>query len=90
MHGPGRVRDDGAEIEYARPAALGGIAMLPELLAGGDVDRVIVAFSSRPDHEILDALRNSSGYRGAVDIVPRLFEFVAPRDVTYSLDELRC
>lgn len=70
------------------PAMLGGIAALPTLLAGGGIDRVVVAFSARPDHEILDALRNCSWFRGPVDVVPRLFEFVAPREMTYSFDEL--
>lgn len=84
----GCVDDDPGTAGADDPPLLGGIAMLPELLSSGDVDRVIVAFSARPDYEILDALRNCTGFSGSVDIVPRLFEFVTPREMTHSFDEL--
>jgi exopolysaccharide biosynthesis polyprenyl glycosylphosphotransferase len=84
----GCVDDVPEQAEPDDPPLLGGLAMLPELLVACEIDRVIVAFSALPDHEILEALRNCSAFRGQVDIVPRLFEFVAPREVTYSFDEL--
>jgi exopolysaccharide biosynthesis polyprenyl glycosylphosphotransferase len=68
------------------PPLIGGIDQLPRVLAQGGVDRVIVAFSERSDHETLDVLRSCASYHGAVDIVPRFFDFVGPRVGMYSDD----
>jgi exopolysaccharide biosynthesis polyprenyl glycosylphosphotransferase len=70
------------------PPLLGAIEQLPGLLAHGGIDRVIVAFSSRRDYDTLDVLRSCAGYRGAVDIVPRFFDFVGPGARVYSADGL--
>jgi exopolysaccharide biosynthesis polyprenyl glycosylphosphotransferase len=67
---------------------LGGIDQLPQLLSHGAIDRVIVAFSSRRDYETLDVLRNCNSYRGAVDVVPRFFDFVGSDTTFYKADEL--
>ncbi len=79
--------DDGAAPATADdPPILGGIDQLPRLLAEGEIDRVIVAFSSRRDYETLDVLRSCASYRGAVDIIPRFFDFVGPKVTMYSAD----
>jgi exopolysaccharide biosynthesis polyprenyl glycosylphosphotransferase len=81
--------DDGVVgVRPHDPPVLGGIDDLPELLAQGGIDRVVVAFSQRRDHRTLDVLRNASSYRGAIDVVPRLFDFVGPSTSTYHADGL--
>jgi exopolysaccharide biosynthesis polyprenyl glycosylphosphotransferase len=79
--------DDGAAPQTGDdPPVLGGIDQLPRLLADGQIDRVIVAFSARRDYETLEVLRSCASYRGAVDIVPRFFDFVGPKVGMYSDD----
>ena len=70
------------------PPSLGTIDQLPQVLATGDIDRVIVAFSASRDRKTLDVLRSCSTYRGSVDIVPRFFDLLGPRALTYDADGL--
>jgi exopolysaccharide biosynthesis polyprenyl glycosylphosphotransferase len=84
----GCVDDGVAAASPDDPPVLGGIDQLPALLAEGGIDRVIVAFSSRRDYDTLGVLRSCAGFRGTVDVVPRFFDFVAPRMRTYSADGL--
>lgn len=70
------------------PPLLGPIALLPELLSTGTIDRVVVAFSSRGDLETVNALRSCTRYDGTVDIVPRLYDFLGANVRTYSTDGL--
>ncbi len=70
------------------PPLLGTIDQLPRVLAGGGVDRVIVAFSASRDYKTLDVLRGCSAYRGPVDIVPRFFDLLGPRALMYDADGL--
>jgi exopolysaccharide biosynthesis polyprenyl glycosylphosphotransferase len=70
------------------PPQLGTIDQLPQVLAAGDIDRVIVAFSASRDSRTLDVLRSCSTYRGSVDIVPRFFDLLGPRALTYDADGL--
>ncbi|HYI38451.1 MAG TPA: sugar transferase [Thermoleophilaceae bacterium] len=57
-------------------ARLGDLADLPELVALGQVDRVMVAFSRAHHEELLGVLRLCREAGVAVDVVPRLFEFL--------------
>ena len=70
------------------PPSLGTIDQLPQVLATGDIDRVIVAFSASRDSRTLDVLRSCGTYRGSVDIVPRFFDLLGPRALTYDADGL--
>jgi exopolysaccharide biosynthesis polyprenyl glycosylphosphotransferase len=81
--------DDNAERGTpGGPPLLGPIDQLPRVLASGEVDRVIVAFSASRDYRTLDVLRSCSGYRGPVDIVPRFFDLLGPRALMYDADGL--
>ena len=80
--------DDGDGVTADDLPLLGNIDQLPGILEGGGVDRVIVAFSSRRDYEILSVLRSATNYRGPIDIVPRFFDFVDRESTTYSADGL--
>jgi exopolysaccharide biosynthesis polyprenyl glycosylphosphotransferase len=55
---------------------LGGLDVLPELVARGRVDRVMIAFSRAHHEELLEVLRVCRDGGVAVDVVPRLFEFL--------------
>jgi exopolysaccharide biosynthesis polyprenyl glycosylphosphotransferase len=70
------------------PPVLGTIDQLPQVLAAGDIDRVIVAFSASRDSRTLDVLRSCSAFSGSVDIVPRFFDLLGPRALTYDADGL--
>lgn len=84
---PEADHEDGTPAQNGVPL-LGGIDQLPQLLSQGAIDRVIVAFSSRRDYETLDVLRGCNSYRGAVDVVPRFFDFVGSDTTLYKADEL--
>ncbi|HEY6398368.1 MAG TPA: exopolysaccharide biosynthesis polyprenyl glycosylphosphotransferase [Solirubrobacteraceae bacterium] len=81
--------DDCTEpADPSAPPLLGTIDQLPRVLAGGGIDRVIVAFSASRDYKTLDVLRSCSAYRGPVDIVPRFFDLLGPRALMYDADGL--
>lgn len=79
--------DDDAAAGHGAPV-LGTIDDLPRALAEHDVDRVVIAFSSRRDYETLEALRGSTSFHGSVDIVPRFFDYLGPTATMYSADGL--
>jgi exopolysaccharide biosynthesis polyprenyl glycosylphosphotransferase len=56
--------------------SLGGLDALPVLLDSGRVDRVMIAFSRAGHEELLACLRACRDAGVAVDVVPRLFEFL--------------
>ncbi|HYM56998.1 MAG TPA: sugar transferase [Solirubrobacteraceae bacterium] len=56
--------------------ALGGLAALPAQLRSGRVDRVMIAFSRAGHEELLNCIRLCRDAGVAVDVVPRLFEFL--------------
>lgn len=56
--------------------ALGGLEALPELLRSERVDRVMIAFSRAGHEELLQCIRLCRDAGVAVDVVPRLFEFL--------------
>ena len=56
--------------------ALGGLDDLPALLRSGRVDRVMIAFSRSGHEDLLHCIRLCRDEGVAVDVVPRLFEFL--------------
>jgi exopolysaccharide biosynthesis polyprenyl glycosylphosphotransferase len=72
----GLVDDDYHAVGTPDLPRLGGLKTLPNLLQTGRVDRVIIAFSRASHEELLDCIRSCRDRGVAVDIVPRLFEFL--------------
>jgi exopolysaccharide biosynthesis polyprenyl glycosylphosphotransferase len=69
-----REREPGLE----HLALLGGIADVSALVPLLDIERVIVAFSRDSQESTLELIRELNGLGVQVDVVPRLFELVAP------------
>jgi exopolysaccharide biosynthesis polyprenyl glycosylphosphotransferase len=72
----GFIDDDAHEPEDIGLPDLGGLDALPELIAGGYVDRVMIAFTRASHEDLLHCVRLCRDAGVAVDIVPRLFEFL--------------
>lgn len=64
---------------------LGGFGDLREIIEAQNIDRVIIAFSRVSHEELLEAIRSCRDAGIAVDVVPRLFEFL---DGVRSLDQI--
>jgi exopolysaccharide biosynthesis polyprenyl glycosylphosphotransferase len=64
---------------------LGGFGDLDEIIKAQNIDRVIIAFSRAGHEELLEAIRSCRDAGIAVDVVPRLFEFL---DGVRSLDQI--
>ena len=67
---------------------LGALDELPELIERNGVERVVVAFSSEPTRELLDGVRGLRDYDVQIDIVPRLFEVIAPSVGIHTVEGL--
>ncbi|MFN2557861.1 MAG: sugar transferase [Nitriliruptorales bacterium] len=67
---------------------LGRLADLESLLRAHPARRVIVAFPTRPAHELVGILRRVERLGVDIAIVPRFFE-VGPNDSAHGLDEIR-
>jgi exopolysaccharide biosynthesis polyprenyl glycosylphosphotransferase len=63
----------------------GGFADLAEIIEMQSIDRVIIAFSRVSHEELLEAIRACRDAGIAVDVIPRLFEFL---DGIRSLDQI--
>src|ERR1700761_2182095 len=63
----------------------GGFSDLSEIIEMQSIDRVIIAFSRVSHEELLEAIRACRDAGIAVDVVPRLFEFL---DGIRSLDQI--
>jgi exopolysaccharide biosynthesis polyprenyl glycosylphosphotransferase len=72
----GIVDDDALAPGTPDLPRLGGLRDLSSILARGDTDRVIIAFSRASHEELLDCIRRCRDHGVAVDIIPRLFEFL--------------
>jgi len=72
----GLVDDDVHEVAGAGLPVLGGLQDLRSVLRRHHVDRVVIAFSRAGHEELLDGLRACREERVAVQVVPRLFEFL--------------
>ena len=64
---------------------LGGFGDLGKIIEAQNIDRVIIAFSRVSHEELLEAIRACRDAGVAVDVVPRLFEFL---DGVRSLDQI--
>ena len=81
----GIVDDDVHDIGTPDLPWLGRIADLDSILAAQGIDRVIITFSRASHEELLQAIRACRDASVAVDVVPRLFEFL---DGVRALDQI--
>ncbi len=81
----GLVDDDVHHIGTPDLPLLGSISHLREVLASQQIDRVIIAFSRASHEDLLEAIRACRDTGVAVDVVPRLFEFL---DGVRALDQV--
>ncbi len=81
----GFVDDDPHAAVVSELPWLGSIGDLGDVLAQHRVARVMFAFSRADDRQLLGALRTCRGSGVAVDVVPRLFEFL---DGARTLDQI--
>jgi exopolysaccharide biosynthesis polyprenyl glycosylphosphotransferase len=81
----GFVDDDPAGVEVLGVPWLGEVHMLTDLVDEAAVDRVMIAFSRVGHHELLRCIRVCRDAGVAVDVVPRLFEFL---DSAPSVDQI--
>ena len=72
----GIMDDDYHEIESLDLPILGQLQDLPEVLRTHRVDRVMIAFSRADHRQLLESIRVCRLQRVAVDVIPRLFEFL--------------
>jgi exopolysaccharide biosynthesis polyprenyl glycosylphosphotransferase len=81
----GIVDNDVHDVGTPDLPLLGRFADLDAIIAAQDIDRVIIAFSRVSHEDLLEAIRASRDAGVAVDVVPRLFEFL---DGVRSLDQI--
>jgi exopolysaccharide biosynthesis polyprenyl glycosylphosphotransferase len=81
----GIVDDEIHDIGSPELPTLGRLSDLEEILRVHQVDRVIIAFSRASHEQLLRAIRACRDRRVAVDVVPRLFEFL---DGARALDQV--
>jgi exopolysaccharide biosynthesis polyprenyl glycosylphosphotransferase len=72
----GFLDDDAHDAELLGLPRLGGLDMLPNLIAAGRVDRVMIAFTRSSHEDLLNCVRMCRDAGLTVDIIPRLFEFL--------------
>ena len=77
--------DDDEDARIVGLQRLGSLDVLPGLVAAGGVDRVMVAFSRSHHEDLLTVLRTCRDAGIAVDVVPRLFEFL---DGARTMDQI--
>src|SRR6185437_3775171 len=61
---------------------------LEELIETRAVDRVVIAFLSVSEHEILELIRRLRKTNVQIDVVPRLFDVVSPNAQLHSIEGL--
>jgi exopolysaccharide biosynthesis polyprenyl glycosylphosphotransferase len=67
---------------------LGGLDRLRDVIETLDVERVVVSFTSERSEETLEVVRNLTDLGVQVDLVPRLFELVGPKDSIHIVEGL--
>jgi exopolysaccharide biosynthesis polyprenyl glycosylphosphotransferase len=72
----GLVDDDFHKLGTPDLPRLGGLGDLPDILSRRVADRAMIAFSRASHDELLKCIRTCREHGVAVDIVPRLFEFL--------------
>lgn len=80
---PRRLRSDLGEVPV-----LGSVDQLPEIVDRLDVERVVVAFSSDPPEQTVEAMRSVRDRNIQIDIVPRLYELVGPHVKVHTVESL--
>jgi exopolysaccharide biosynthesis polyprenyl glycosylphosphotransferase len=61
---------------------------LEELIETRAIDRVVIAFLSVSDHEVLELIRRLRTTKVQIDVVPRLFDVVSPNAQLHSIEGL--
>jgi len=79
-------RERHSEVEDV--TLLGPPSRLETVIRAFDVERVIVSFSSESSDEMLALIRELNEHEIQVDIVPRLYELVGPKDEIHMLEGL--
>jgi exopolysaccharide biosynthesis polyprenyl glycosylphosphotransferase len=72
----GFLDDDAYDADLLGLPRLGGLDALPDLIAGGRIDRVMIAFTRSSHQDLLQCVRMCRDAGLTVDIIPRLFEFL--------------
>jgi exopolysaccharide biosynthesis polyprenyl glycosylphosphotransferase len=72
----GLVDDEVHDVGDSTLPHLGGLADLDEVIRLHAIDRVIVAFSRASHEQLLECIRVCRDRKVAVDVIPRLFEFL--------------
>jgi exopolysaccharide biosynthesis polyprenyl glycosylphosphotransferase len=67
---------------------LGSLTELADIVEREGIDRVVVAFSGDPTKEALEAVRGLRDFDAQIDIVPRLFEVIAPSVRIHTVEGL--
>ena len=67
---------------------LGSLGELPWLVNELDVERVIIAFSRYSDDDVLDVVRALKDVDVQIDVVPRLFDVIAPPADVHTVEGL--
>jgi exopolysaccharide biosynthesis polyprenyl glycosylphosphotransferase len=80
---PRELRED-----LGRIPVLGPIDVLLDEVRRHDVDRVVIAYSEEPNERTLEFLRTLRDDDIQIDIVPRLFDIVAPNGYLHSIEGL--
>ncbi|MBS1886870.1 MAG: sugar transferase [Actinobacteria bacterium] len=81
----GIVDDEYHPVGEVSLPLLGGFSELPQILKTRQIDRVIIAFSRSSHEQLLHAIRTCRDAGVAIDVVPRLFEFL---DGARALDQV--
>jgi len=74
--------------EIAHLAVLGRPDQLLDAVGAFDVERVLIAFSDRPDDGTLDLVRSLKSVDVQVDVVPHLFELVSSNAGIHTIEGL--
>jgi exopolysaccharide biosynthesis polyprenyl glycosylphosphotransferase len=80
---PRKLRDDVLDIPV-----LGSLPELREIIERQGIERVVVAFSGDPTEDVLDAVRSLRDLDAQIDIVPRLYEVIAPNVGIHTVEGL--
>ena len=81
----GIIDDEVHDVGSPELPWLGRFTDLDQVIEAQEIDRVIIAFSRASHEQLLEAIRASRDAGVAVDIVPRLFEFL---DGVRALDQV--
>jgi exopolysaccharide biosynthesis polyprenyl glycosylphosphotransferase len=84
----GFVDDDPLDLSESRPPWLGGTARLDQIVRAYGVERVIIAFSLLSTDEQVELSQRCLELGVHVDIVPRMYEVIGPRNQVHDLDGL--